>query len=239
MICGRSMMRASIALAGVSVIATAPAIAAEPRTLAQPSALPAGYGAVRISVRSQLQLTGPLYMWFLREGGSPSNPQDTLVFERGQGVPFAGTNMIDSRPSVLRILPGRYRLVGHVQNCAGYPPPNAICQVNRNPVPTGHYEGPSVTFDVIERALTDAGEYVLELPKEADTGEPMSYKKAYKFVPNAAVRWRRIAAPLSTEWSAMKPAPAPEVADGFRSNLQCEIKPKGVKGMSLFYPFTC
>ena len=43
-----------------------------------------GYGAVTISIRSEIYLDEPLQVFFLREGGSIANDADVVGFRRNQ-----------------------------------------------------------------------------------------------------------------------------------------------------------
>jgi len=215
-----------------------PALAQEARELSAPSSLKADMGAVRISVRSQVQLGDTLHLWFLPEGGTEADWKQGLRFERKQGVPLAGTNMIDPRPRFFSVRPGRYRLAAHITGCEELPPPGAVCMKNWNSMPTGTYSGETVTFEVRPGELSDLGEFVLELPPEADPAA-ISFKKAFKQMDAASIRWRRIAAPIPDGFSTMKAGSGPVVPAAMQSNLRCETKPKGAKGMMLFYPFSC
>jgi hypothetical protein len=232
------MWKRAIACALAMLCATGVARAQEPRELSAPSALKADMGAVRISVRSQVQLSETLHLWFLPEGATAADWKQGLRFERKQGVPLAGTNMIDSRPRFFAVRPGRYRLAAHVVGCEQLPPPGAVCTVNYGLMPTGTYETDAVTFEVRAGELTDLGEFILELPPSADPGA-ISFKRAFKQMQDAAIRWRPIATPLADTFTAMQAAPAPQVPASLQSNLKCEVKPKGTKGMMLFYPFAC
>ena len=216
-----------------------PAAAQEPRELSSQTALPTGMGAIRLSLRSQLQLPETLHLWFLpaREGAVDS--KEGLRFERKQGVPLAGSNMIDSRPRVYSVRPGRYRLAAHVTGCEQLPPPGTVCSKNWNPLPTGTYLQESVTFEVRAGELTDAGEFVLELPPSVDLGGTVSFREGLKQMRDAQIRWRKIATPIPAAFTAMKLGATPEVPAAMQSHLQCEIKPRSAKGMMLFYPFSC
>lgn len=223
----------------LAMLAATPAAAQEPPELTSPAALREDMGAVRLSLRSQVQLTETLHLWFLPEREGLVEAREGLRFERKQGVPLAGTNMIDSRPRFYAVRPGRYRLAAHITGCEQLPPPGTTCTMNWNPLPTGTYSRGSVTFEVRAGELTDAGEFVLELPPGVDLGGTVSFKKAFKQMPIAEIRWRPIAAPLPAVFAAAKPGPVPAVPAAMQSNLRCETKPKSAKGMMLFYPFAC
>ena len=240
---GSEMKKVIVAVATIWTV-VAPASAIEPRSIKSASSLKADQGALRISVRSQVQLGGTLHLWFLRDGGDPNKSSDVLKFERKQGVPLAGTNTIDSRPIVYQVPEGRYRLLAHGVNCDGVPPENSLCVLRIGgsfsiEQPTGRYGEPSPAFAVVAGALTDAGEYVLELPLGSKLGERISSREAIERNLKAAIRWRPIAAPLLTTFVSVTAGPSPSVPAEFRSNLRCEIKPKDATGMMLFYPFEC
>jgi hypothetical protein len=77
------------------------AAAKEPQAITASKEIKGNLGAVRLSIQSQTQQMGKLYMWFLRQGGDPGH-QEVLRFERSSGTPLAGTNMIDSKPRFMR-----------------------------------------------------------------------------------------------------------------------------------------
>jgi len=228
-------MRNSI-LAGMACAALihAPALAVEPRKIATTQSLKQGMGAVRISIQSQVQLThGTLFVWFLREGSDPSRYANQLRFERETGVPVMGSNMVDSKPLVFALQPGRYRFVAHGTGCSTLPPPNAICT---NGGPTERYEDETPVFEVKEGHLTDAGEFILEAPVGTDIGEGTGVREAQKNPYTFRIRLRPSAQPLPKAFASMPAGPAIEVPDRFRSSIQCRVRPKGAM---MYLPFEC
>lgn len=216
--------------------ATTSAIASSPSEIKKPPSVDSGKGVVRISLRSQVQYTAPLYIWFQKiEDGKPISDQ-AISFSRSEGVPLAGSNLIDSRPRYYSVAPGRYRLAAHIMRCEGLPPPGTVCMAYGKPVPTGRYDDSFVEFEVVSGKLTDAGEFVLELPPNIDVGGKVSFSEAYREMNSAQIRWRKISALLSPQFSQMAVADFPIVPDSLKSNISCENKPKG---MEMFYPFTC
>ena len=231
------MMSAAVALAAYAAV---PAQAIEPKPVASAKAVKPGHGAVRLSVQSQTQQMGTLHLWFLRDGGDESSRADVLEFERKVGVPIAGSNMIDSKPRIYSLRPGRYRLIGHTVKCGGLPPVGTYgCSVREY----GYYETPArrygpvaPSFEVAAGKLTDAGEFILE----AAPGSPITEESALKFAQKnpAAFRVgvRPIAAPLPREFATFAAGPATDVPPEFVSLITCPARPKGAM---MYIPFTC
>jgi hypothetical protein len=220
--------------------AASPALAIEPKPIDSAREMKAGTGAVRLSVQSQTQQWGTLHVWFLRDGGDPSNKQDLLEFERKTGVPLAGVNMIDSKPRVYALTPGRYRLVGHGVQCGSLPPEGTtactVSQYGTYETPAQRYDPPSPSFEVVAGKLTDAGEFILE----ASPNSPITEGGALKIV-RKNPRWfrmavRPIASPIADGFKALPAGPAVDVPPSFVSNIQCARRPKGAM---MYLPFTC
>lgn len=229
-------MLKAVALSILFSLATTTVVAASAKEIKDAAAIARDEGVVRISVRSQLQYAAPLYVWFAKVADGKSDTDHAISFSRTQGMPLAGTNMTDSMPRYYSLPVGHYRLTAHTMMCKQLPPPDAVCFAYGNAVPTGRYDDRSVEFDVLPGQLTDAGEFILELPPEIDLGGAVSYKEAYKQMSSASIRWRKIAAPLDQKFAGIPSGPAPTVPESLRSNVTCEIKPKGT---GMFYPFKC
>lgn len=223
------------------LIAAWPAAAAEPRPIGSAKQIRAGQGAVRLSVQSQTQQQGTLHVWFLREGGDSGVSEDVLKFERKQGVPIAGSNMIDSRPLVFSVPPGRYRLVAHGVKCPAMPGPGtAGCSVRENfahyETSAAYYDGEVPIFEVAPGRLTDAGEFILEAPAPSPMTEDNAMDFAARNPRLFKIRVRPIAQPAGDGFRTLAAGPAPIVPDYYTSQISC---PKRPKGASLYLPFTC
>jgi hypothetical protein len=226
----------ALLLLGVS----APAMAMEPKPIDSAGEVKAGMGAVRLSVQSQTQQWGALRVWFLRVGGDPANERDVLEFDRKVGVPIAGVNMIDSKPRVYALRPGRYRLIGHGVKCKAMPPEGTVgCSVREfgmKETPALRYGEPSPSFEIVAGKLTDAGEFILE----AAPNSPITEGDALKVV-RKNPRWfrigvRPIAQPVPAAFQGLAPGPQVDVPPGFASNILCPHRPKGAM---MYLPFTC
>ena len=229
------MMRKLIlaGLACAALVAT-PALSIRPRQIASAARLQTGMGAVRLSIQSQVQLTGgSLFVWFLREGGDPNERADLLRFERGQGVPLLGRNMVDSRPQVFALPAGRYRLIAHSAGCSTLPPPNAICS---NGSPTQRYVFDTPTFEVKAGHLTDAGEFILEAPPGTQIGEGTGVREGIRNPTAFSIRVRAIADPVPSAFASLPLGPATEVPAGFGSSIRCRARPEGAM---MYLPFEC
>lgn len=231
----------TVAALAAASLALTPAHAEEPRPIRSASKLKPGVGAVHLSVQSQTQQRDTLHVWFLLEGGSTSNSHDLLKFERKVGVPLAGSNMVDSRPFMYALKPGRYRLIGHSVKCATLPPEGtAGCRVSGKyenySAPAGRYGAEAPVFEVTAGQVTDAGEYILEAPR----GSPISEGSAIDFAwdnPKAfSMRVRPSTVPIPAEFETIPRGPAMVIPVGFDSQITCSRRPKGAM---MFIPFTC
>lgn len=218
-----------VALASIA----APALSEEPRRLSSGQGLRADRGAVRISVQSQVQLTGPLFVWFLREGGDPGRNADLLRFERSQGVPLIGTNIVNSRAQVFAVRPGRYRLIAHVQSCPTLPPPRTVCSAGG---PTERYEGETPVFEVRAGHLTDVGEIILEAPAGTDIGERTGMREMAANPNSFRMRLRPLEQPVPRPFKSLPRGPAVEAPAEFRSAIRCRARPEGAM---MYLPFDC
>ena len=222
-----------------ALLLAAPAAAIKPKPVSSPAKLPAGMGVVRLSIQSQTQHGGKLFVWFLREGGNPANKQDILRFDRGQGVPIAGTNMIDQTPKTFALQPGRYRLLGHGVGCSDLPPEGTMClygPFGGSPMPTARYGQDAPSFDVVAGKLTDAGEFILEAPSGTPMGEDTAVDFAIKNPMAFQMRVRPSTIPVPAEFRTMPGGPAVSVDAAFQSMIRCPSRPKGAM---MYLPFEC
>ena len=232
------MRKLCVAALGAVLLASS-AGAIKPKTVSSPSKLPVGMGIVRLSIQSQTQHGGKLHVWFLREGGNPASKEDLLRFDRGQGVPIAGTNMIDQTPKVFALPTGRYRLLGHSVGCGQLPPEGTICLYGTfggSPMPTGRYGSDAPSFEVVAGRLTDAGEFILEAPPGTPMGEETAMEFAMKNPGAFQMRVRPSTMPLPAEFRSMPGGPAVSVDAGFQSLIRCPSRPKGAM---MYLPFEC
>ncbi len=233
------MKRALLALTALAL--AVPASAIEPRAIRSAKQVKAPNGAVRLSVRSQVQQQGTLHVWFVRTDGDPANNADVLKFERGQGVPLAGSNMMDTRPLIFAVRPGRYRLLAHGVQCPGLPPEGTFaCSVTQFGSTTqksaARYGMDAPEFEVVAGKVTDIGDVILE----ATEGSPIDEANAFAFMQRNArafqIRFQPAARPLPDGFAAAMTGPPPVVAPEFRSKISCAKRPKGA---ALYFPFTC
>ena len=232
------MRKLYLAALGAALL-SASAVAIKPKAVSSPSKLPTGMGIVRLSIQSQTQHGGKLFVWFLREGGNPTNKEDVLRFDRGQGVPIAGTNMIDQSPKAFALPTGRYRLLGHSVGCGQLPPEGTICLYGTfggSPMPTGRYGADAPSFEVVAGQLTDAGEFILEAPSGTPMGEGSAMDFAMKNPGAFQMRVRPSTMPLPAEFRSMLGGPVPSVNASFQSLIRCPSRPKGAM---MYLPFEC
>lgn len=227
----RNLILAGLACA--ALVAT-PALSIRPRQIASADRMQTGMGAVRLSIQSQVQLTGgSLFVWFLKEGGDPERRDDLLRLERGQGVPILGRNMVDSRPRIFALPPGRYRLIAHSAGCSTLPPPNAICS---NGSPTQRYAGDTPIFEVRPGHLTDAGEFILEAPPGTPIGEGTGVREGIRNPSTFSIRVRETHEPVPDAFASLPRGPATIVPAEFRSSIRCRLRPEGAM---MYLPFEC
>lgn len=230
------------ALAILTALALAvPASAIEPRAIRSAKQVKAPNGALRLSIRSQVQQQGTLHVWFVRIDGDPANKADILKFERGQGVPLAGSNMMDTRPLVFAVRPGRYRLLAHGVQCPGLPPEGTFaCSVTQFGSTTqksaARYGVGAPEFEVISGRMTNVGDVILE----AAPGSPIDEETAFDFMRANArsfqIRVQPPAQALPEAFAGLSGGPAPVVPPEFVSNISCTKRPKGAM---LYFPFAC
>lgn len=232
----------SFILFTAALLATAPALAIEPRTISSAGQVKNGQGAVRLSVQRQVQQGGTIHLWFVREGGDPARSADVLKFERKQGVPLLGMNTVDSRPAIYSVPAGRYRLLAYGVACPMLPPPGTYaCQATINNIPHGEmparrYDGDVPSFEVRPGQLTEAGEFILEARPDA----PIAEKAALTFLQRDhrafEIRVRPTAVPRPTGFAKLTAGPVPTVPPGFESRISCRQRPKGAM---MYLPFAC
>lgn len=233
-------MKRAILLLATLALAT-PARAIEPRAIRSAKQIKAPNGAVRLSIRSQVQQQGTLHVWFVRTDGDPAKSADLLKFERGQGVPLAGSNMMDTRPLIFAVRPGRYRLLAHGVQCPGLPPEGTFaCSVTQFGSTTqksaARYGVGAPEFEVVPGKLTDVGDVILE----AAAGSPIAEGTAFDFMRGNArafqIRVQRAPRPLPDAFTTLGTGPVPVVPPEFQSTITCAKRPKGA---ALYFPFTC
>lgn len=207
----------------------------EPPKVASPAKLKPGEGAVRLSVRTQKQFTETFFLYFVRLDESGGDSDAYVRIERGAGVPFAGSNMIDVKPVIYRMPAGRYRLLGYTMRCEGVPFEGALCTGSiSGPFPTGYYNNPAPTFDVKGGGFTDAGDFILEYTGERPIGEIAGIAAVDEH--RSDIRWKPISAPIPAVFASGGDPGAPTIPAPFQSRITCEARPKGVM---LYIPFTC
>lgn len=233
-------MRHQILFALTCLALAAPTNAVEPRSISSASSIKNGMGSVRLSIQSQTQQAGTLHVWFLREGGDLANKKDLLKFERKQGVPLIGVNMIDSSPKVFPLPAGRYRLLAHGVKCPGLPPEGTICSVTENwnyyQTPTARYGDDAPAFEVVAGKLTDAGEFILEAPAGSPIDEQSAFTFGQKNPASFQVRVRPIAQPIPAAFQSLARGPAMDVHPLYQSAIRCPARPKGAM---MYLPFNC
>ena len=159
----------ALALPGWSGLAAeAPAVEAE--RIKRASAIDPGFGAVVISIRSELYLEEPLDVYFLREGGDVSNPNDVVSFGRKQSFFAFGNSTVKYDVRAYQLRAGTYRLVAHGIECPKIPAENERCLIDRPGFlvgsvevsrPSRGYPEEAPSFEVREGQVTFAGDFAL------------------------------------------------------------------------------
>lgn len=207
--------------------------AGEVQQLSGPARLEASQGALLLSLRSQARFSEKLHIWFLREGGSETEIGDVIEFTRRQA--FGGPSMLKSIPRFYAVKPGKYILIGHMVGCDGLPPPGQSCVVaggKGEQLPTARYSLPAPSFTIEPGKLTDAGEFVLEYPKGATSGQIVRDQA------QAQIRWRGLPFRVVGAFSKMPAGPAPTIPAKFLSNIHCDTLHTGFLKPELL-PFEC
>lgn len=165
-----AMMLAAAIPIGNSVSAqSAAAPAVEAVEVKRASAIDPGFGAVIISIRSELYLEEPLDVYFLREGGDITNPADVVSFGRKQSFFAFGNSTVKYQVRAYRLRAGTYRLVAHGIDCPKIPAEDERCLIDRRGLtgtvevsrPSRGYGETAPTFEVREGMLTNAGDFAL------------------------------------------------------------------------------
>ena len=162
-----TLLFAALAVPGWSMAKADPGTEAE--RVSRSSSVDEGYGAVVISIRSELFLEDTLGVYFLREGGDISNDADVVRFEREQGMFSFGNDTLGFKVRSFQLRPGTYRLVAHGVSCAKVPAENERCLVDFRGIngteeisrPSRGYSGNVPSFEVQAGAVTYAGDFVL------------------------------------------------------------------------------
>ncbi len=147
------------------------AVGTRPKEVSSPKALKPSDGAVIVSVRSEIYLPEALEVYFLREGGSVDKSADVISFVRKHNYLAMSNTSTGFATRALKVVPGRYRLVGHGMNCPSVPPPGMICSVSISmngmgggrgiPRPSRGYAGVTPVFEVIAGKVTNVGDLIL------------------------------------------------------------------------------
>ena len=207
----------------------------EPKKITSASKLKSGEGALRISVRTQIQTTQTLFVYFVEVKEDGTDGPQVLRLERGAGVPIMGTNMIDPKPTVYRVSAGRYRPYAYAIACEQIPESeNAVCSMEmmgvvRAQLPAGFYRTSSPIIEVSAGKLTEAGDFILEYNGEVN-GAKVDQGAGYN------LRWRPLKSTAGEAFSGLQPAPAVSAESEFRSRIQCDARPAGVL---LYIPRQC
>lgn len=159
-------------LACLALVGAAPAMAepgTKPERISRASALADGYGAVVISIRSEMYLDEPLHVYFLREGGDAANDADVIRFERKQGFFAFGNDTTKYKIRTFQLRPSTYRLLAHGIDCPTISSEEERCAVDvqvpgvRQELsrPSRGYGEVAPTFEVQAGAVTYAGDFAL------------------------------------------------------------------------------
>ena len=237
----KSLFAAAILLLAVAGEAQAREI--EPRAARSERALRPNQGVIILSLRSQAQLDGPLHVWFEAADDTARASADHIRFERGQGVPILGRNMIDRRVIAFAVPAGRWRLLAHATKCNDIPPPGAYCMVTGAGAglnyPTWNYGSSSIELEVRPRTLIDAGELILEFP--AGTAID-SFRQLRREGSSMRLRWRPLPAEaVAAARTSFAGLPAHAFAGPSpyeRSAVSCEDDGAKING-GLTLPFDC
>jgi hypothetical protein len=172
------------------------------------SALRPGYGAVILSVRSELYLLDELSVWFVREGGSIDEAGDLVRFTRSQPVLAFGNKTTTYKVRAYQLPAGRWRLAGHGVRCEKVPAPKERCLVDVKVLgigetvsfPSRGYGEDAPVIEVKEGALSNAGDWGLTARNTIEWSQIPAGESAKAL--------RRLA--------ALPRGPAPEVPEDYR-----------------------
>lgn len=235
----RLLLPLLLALAALAAPALAREI--EPRAARDARSLGTDRGVVILSLRSQMQLDGPLHVWFEAADDVARRSADHLRFERNQGVPIMGSNMIDRRAIAYAFPAGRWRLLANTVRCDSVPPPGSTCIGGLGGIyPTARYDGSSILLEVRPGAVLDAGELILEFPAGEDL--TISFRQLWRSARAMRLKWRPlpqdVAARLAAPFAGLPAARIETVAAGERSALSCQNERAKIhSGLAL--PFAC
>lgn len=163
-----AILLASFSLPSWNSAVAEPGIEAE--RVSRGSAVEDGFGAVVISIRSELYLDDPLQVFFLREGGDIANDADVVRFERSQGFFSFGNDTVEYKIRSFQLRPGTYRLVAHGMNCPKIPEEDERCLIDVQGLlggpaelsrPSRGYGEDAPRFVVQAGAITLAGDFAL------------------------------------------------------------------------------
>ena len=204
----------------------------EPRKITSANRLRAEEGALRLSVRTQIQSTQTLFVYFVEVRDDGSDGTRILKFERGAGVPLMGSNMIDPRPAVYRVPVGRYRPIAYALGCTDMPQTvNQVCAMNFGGAmwPTGYYRQSSPIVEVVAGQLTEGGDFIVEYNGEIH-GANVDPAQGYD------LRWRALSPITDAAFASLQRTPPVEAAEPFVSRIRCNARPAGI---SLYIPREC
>ncbi|MFU7528906.1 hypothetical protein [Qipengyuania sp. ASV99] len=201
-----ALLLSALALPAWDAASAEPGSAAE--RVSRASALGGGYGAVVISVRSEIYLDDPLQVYFLRDGGSIANDNDVVRFERRQGFFAFGNDTLEYKVAVFALPAGTYRLVAHGMNCPKIPAEDERCLIDVQGLggseelsrPSRGYGDDAPRFEVRERSVTYAGDFAL------------TARNSVEWSPIPEQELRRI----RRDFARLPEAPAPFVPDEYK-----------------------
>lgn len=231
----------TFAVASAAMAASVSAKDIEPKQIKDAAAIGRGNGVVILSVRSQDQLFGKLSIWFEAADEIARRSADQIKFERKQGIPLAGYNMVDLKPSAFRVPAGKWRLLAHTVHCGELPPPNAVCSVTGvggGIYPTARYDGSSLVLDVRPGAVTNGGDVILEFPEGTDLRKGPNLKRQLAM----RLKWKPLPEPVAAaivrRFPGLEAHQVEGVAPSDLSIVRCaDAKAKTNGGMTI--PFDC
>lgn len=141
----------------------------KPERIARASQVDEEFGAVVMSIRSEIYLDDPVQVFFLREGGRVENDADVIRFGRRQGFFAFGNDTLGFQVRAYQLRPGTYRLVAHGMNCPKVPEEDERCLIDETGLlgtversrPSRGYPEVAPSFEVQAGAVTYAGDFIL------------------------------------------------------------------------------
>ncbi len=207
----------------------------EPKKAKSPKQLGDGEGALQISVRTQKQFTNTAIFYFVAVDDQGRDTDRVIRFERGAGVPFMGSNMIDEKQQIYRVPTGRYRPIAFTVACDQMPTaPGLVCTQGFGArYPTGFFAQGKTVFEVRSGELTRGGDFIIEY-----TG-PLPAQNTSLLDVNASpaewsIRWRESRGTADGFGSLRSNTAA--VPETWHSRITCNARPEGVM---LYIPFAC